>query len=128
MLDRIYLVIILLIIVGGMGYVGYNEIQEGEKKIIQLRENSALLENSVKVSNDTIAQLETNAEQMQEKISTLQTGLKEAEKYQDELNSKLREHNLTKLSAAKPGLIQKRVNNATTEIFRELEEITSNGN
>ena len=55
----------------------------------------------------------------------LQVELRKAEEYKDELNEKLREHNLTKLSAAKPGLIEKRVNEATSKIFKELETITA---
>ena len=31
-------------------------------------------------------------------------------------------HNLTKLAAAKPGLIETRVNNATKEVFDGIEE------
>ncbi len=52
--------------------------------------------------------------------------MREAEEYRETLNQKLRDHNLTKLSAAKPGLIQRRVNDATAKIFKELEDITSN--
>ena len=55
----------------------------------------------------------------------LNNKLKKAEEYKDELTKKLNEHNLTKLSTAKPGLIEKRVNDATTKIFKELEDITA---
>jgi peptidoglycan hydrolase CwlO-like protein len=126
MIDRVYLSIIFLIVLGGIGYVGYQKIQSAEDEINRLRENSAILEQTVQVSTETIDRLEASAKETQEQIDELQVELRKAEEYKDELNEKLREHNLTKLSAAKPGLIQKRVNDATSEIFKELEEITSN--
>ena len=55
----------------------------------------------------------------------LQQSLQKAEGYNTELQRKLNDHNLTKLSSKKPGLIEKRINDATSKIFRELEEITS---
>lgn len=126
MIDRIYLTIIFLITLGSVGYVGYQKIQAAEDEINRLRENSAILEQTVQVSTETIDRLETSARKTQEQINVLQVDLRKAEEYKDELNEKLREHNLTKLSAAKPGLIEKRVNEATSKIFKELEEITAN--
>ena len=37
-----------------------------------------------------------------------------------------RRHNLTKLAAAKPGLIEKRVNKGTKEVFDAIEQISRN--
>jgi hypothetical protein len=51
--------------------------------------------------------------------------LQKAEQYGDDLREKLNNHDLTKLSAKKPGLIEKRINNATAKIFQELEDITN---
>ena len=101
MIDRIYLTIIFLITLGSVGYVGYQKIQAAEDEINRLRENSAI-EQTVQVSTETIDRLETNARKTQEQIGVLQVKLRKAEEYKDELNEKLREHNLTKLSAAKP--------------------------
>ena len=72
--------------------------------------------------------MQRNAEAIEQQISELNTGLREAEKYKDEITEKLQKHNLTRLSAAKPGLIEKRVNEATSKIFKELEEITATNN
>ena len=46
-------------------------------------------------------------------------------KYGDELSKKLREHDLTRLTLRKPGLIEKRVNDATKKVFEELESSTA---
>ena len=50
---------------------------------------------------------------------------REAEKYGDELSKKLREHDLTRLTLRKPGLIEKRVNDATQKVFEDLESSTA---
>jgi hypothetical protein len=65
--------------------------------------------------------MEADFVKAQENMLALQERAKEAEAYQDELASKLRRHDLTALTLQKPGLIEKRVNNATAKIFDQLE-------
>jgi len=48
-----------------------------------------------------------------------------AEDYKNELIGKLQKHDLTRLSYRKPGLIEKRINNGTQNIFDSLESLTS---
>jgi len=60
----------------------------------------------------------------QAQIKSLQYNLKNAEKYTDSLRKKLRKHNLTRLSIAKPKMIENRMNEATIKVFKELEELT----
>ena len=98
------------------------------QQIATLRENSVKLESTVKESQKTITQMQKQQSQIEDATKELRIGLEKAEVYQDELNQKLRDHNLTKLSNAKPGLIQKRVNEATSKLFKEMEEITSTDN
>ena len=95
------------------------------QQIATLRENSVKLESTVRESQNTITQMQKQQSQIEDATKELRIGLEKAEVYQDELNQKLRDHNLTKLSNAKPGLIQKRVNEATSKLFKEMEEITS---
>ena len=87
-----------------------------------------MMNKSLEESTETIYQMQRNAEAIEQQISELNTGLREAEKYKDEITETLRKHNLTRLSAAKPGLIEKRVNEATSKIFKELEDITATNN
>jgi hypothetical protein len=73
----------------------------------------------------TINQMKEDAEQAKARMEELNVRAREAEQYQDELISKLRRHNLTALALQKPGMIEKRVNNAVEKLARELEEYTS---
>ena len=125
MVDRVYFTVIFLLILGAGGYFVYERIQALRENVQILKTNAEVMNNSLKESNETIVQMQRNAEAIEQQISELNTGLREAEKYKDEITEKLQKHNLTRLSAAKPGLIEKRVNEATSKIFKELEEITA---
>ena len=72
-------------------------------------------------NQETINSMARDYQIAQENMLVLQERAKEAEAYQDELAAKLRRHDLTALTLQKPGLIEKRVNNATAKIFDELE-------
>ena len=128
MVDRVYFTVIFLLILGASGYFVYERIQALRENVQILKTNAEVMNNSLKESNETIVQMQRNAEAIEQQISELNTGLREAEKYKDEITEKLQKHNLTRLSAAKPGLIEKRVNEATSKIFKELEEITATTN
>ena len=128
MVDRVYFTVIFLLILGASGYFVYERIQALRENVQILKTNAEVMNNSLKESNETIIQMQRNAEAIEQQISELNTGLREAEKYKDEITEKLQKHNLTRLSAAKPGLIEKRVNEATSKIFKELEEITATTN
>jgi len=124
--SRIYLLIIILAILGGLCYTAYNYVMMTRAEIATLRENSVKLEGAVKQSQETITQIQKQQVQIEDATKELRIGLEKAEVYQDEISQKLRDHNLTKLANAKPGLIQKRVNDATQKLFKEMEEITAN--
>ncbi len=128
MVDRIYFTVIFLLIFGASGYFIYERIQALRENVQILKTNAEVMSNSLEESNATIFQMQKNAEAVEQKISELNDGLREAETYKDEITEKLQKHNLTRLSAAKPGLIEKRVNEATSKIFKELEDITSTNN
>ena len=128
MVDRVYFTVIFLLILGAGGYFVYDRIQALRENVQILKTNAEVMNNSLKESNETIIQMQRNAEAIEQQISELNTGLREAEKYKDEITEKLQKHNLTRLSAAKPGLIEKRVNEATSKIFKELEENTATNN
>jgi len=114
-----YLILMFLLsgMVGGAWFY-YTDTQE---RLATLRDNNAKLMMVAETNQETINSLQRDYELAQENMLALQERAKEAEKYQDELAAKLRRHDLTRLTLQKPGLIEKRVNNATDKIFSELE-------
>ena len=58
----------------------------------------------------------------QEQIGTLNEQSAELEREKNEYISIFRQHNLYRLSVARPGLIEPRINNGTNEVFRDIEQ------
>lgn len=119
-----YLIVILLVTsMGGGAWFYYQDTQD---TIATLRDNNSKLQIAAETNQNTINSLERDFQLAQENMLLLQQRAKEAEAYQDELSAKLRRHDLTVLTLQKPGLIEKRVNNATAKIFTQLEEDSGN--
>jgi len=115
------ILLIMLLTFGGLGYLYYTDTQE---RLAQLRENNARLEIAAQTSQDTITKLQQDAAQFEAANNQLRSQLNEAEAYSDDLQAKLRNHNLTVLTAQKPGLIETRVNRATARLFDDMEKLT----
>jgi hypothetical protein len=116
------LIIILFSTLIGGGYFYY---QDSQSTIATLRDNNAKLSMVAETNQATITQLQKDAEEAMVRMEELAVRAKEAERYQDELISKFRRHNLTALALQKPGMIEKRVNDAVVKLGKELEEYTS---
>lgn len=113
--------LILLFLLGSMGggaWYYYNDTQE---RMAVLRDNNTKLMLVAETNQETINNMQEDYAIAQENMEKLAKRAQEAEVYQDELAAKLRRHDLTMLTMQKPGLIEKRVNNATAKIFSELE-------
>lgn len=116
----------LLVFIMGIVYGGYTYFTEMQNKILQLKENNAKLELVAETNQATINALETEAAENEARAAELEKELKQAEVYQDTLVAKLRRHDLTRLTEQKPGLIEKRINDASEKLRQELEGITNN--
>jgi len=95
-----------------------------QARITTLTENNAKLETAIKINEDSIKLLRQDAERQAKLTQQLQTDLQKAEQYGDELRSTLQKHNLTALAQRKPGLIEKRMQNATNTLWDDLRGIT----
>ena len=96
-----------------------------EKRLAVLTENNAKLSIAATTNQQTIDKLTTDFQQQQELNTELNIKLKASEAYGDNLAKKLREHDLTRLTLKKPGLIERRVNSATQKILNDLESSTA---
>jgi len=114
----ILILLFLLMSMGGGAWYYYTDTQE---RLATLRDNNAKLQMVAETNQETIENLQADYKLAQENMAKLEERAREAEVYQDELAAKLRRHDLTRLTLQKPGLIEKRVNNATDKIFSELE-------
>jgi phage host-nuclease inhibitor protein Gam len=123
---KLYGIIILVAILGGVGYGAKYYYDTTQNTIAQLRENNAKLETANQLNQETIAKQQKDAIQLAELNNQLTVDLQKAEQYGDELRATLNKHDLTHLANKKPGLIERRMQNATDKLWDDLESLTSN--
>ena len=118
-------ILIILLLFSSMLGGGYFYYTDTQNKLAVLQQNNANLKVAAEANQETINRMQADALAAQEQMQKLSERAKEAEKYQDELIGKLRRHNLTALALQKPGMIETRINNATSKIFDQLENDTN---
>ena len=99
---KIYMLLIVLGLLGGVGYGAYYYYKDTQERIQVLTENNAKI---------------MVAKELQD--NTINTLIADREKFAA-LNNELQ----TKLSLQKPGLVEKKINNGTKKLFKSLEELS----
>ena len=121
---KIYILIVVVGLVGGVVYGGYYYYKDTQSRIQTLIENNAKLETAKAIQDQTIDTLIADREKFDKLNKELQVKLDKANDYKNTLIDKLRKHDLAKLSLKKPGLVEKKINNGTKKLFRSLESLT----
>ena len=121
---KIYILIVVVGLVGGVVYGGYYYYKDTQSRIQTLTENNAKLETAKAIQDQTIDALIADREKFDKLNKELQVKLDKANDYKNTLIDKLRKHDLAKLSMKKPGMTEKRINNGTKKLFRSLESLT----
>ena len=122
---KIYMLLLVLGLIGGVGYGAYYYYKDTQARIQTLTENSAKLEQAAELQNNTIAALEADAKKYAELNSKLQTKLVAANEYKNKLLGKLRKINLSKVSAEDPAKWERKINNASKRVLESFESITA---
>ena len=122
---KVYLFLIIMGVIGAVGYGGYLYYKDTQQRIATLTENNAKLETAIQISEESVATLQNNITKNAELNRELQKELQTAEKYGDQLRATLQKHNLTHLANKKPGLIQRKMQNATNRLWDDLADITN---
>ena len=117
---------IIIAVVGSMvATVGLLYYRDTQKRISTLQQNNAKLEVAVQSKETALNEMTANFEKQSRLNKALSGKLEDAEKYQDDLRSKLQKHDLTRLSIGKPGMMEKRINDDTKKLFSDFESITA---
>ena len=118
------MLILVIGLIGGVGYGAYYYYKDTQARIAVLTENSAKLEQATNTQKQTIDTLVEDAAKFQELNRELNTKLEAANDYKNTLIDKLRKHNLAKLSLKKPGLVEKKINRGTKKLFESFEKLS----
>ena len=122
---KVYLFLIIMGVLGAVGYGGYMYYKDTQQRISTLTENNAKLTTAVETSEKSIAVLRSDIAKNAELNTRLQKDLQTAEKYGDQLRNTLRKHNLTHLANKKPSYIERKMQNATNRLWECLADITN---
>ena len=121
---KLYMLIIVVGLVGGVVYGGYYYYKDTQSRIQTLTENNAKVMAAKAAQDQTINTLIADREKFDKLNKELHVKLEKANEYKDTLINKLRKHDLAKLSMQKPGLVEKKINRGTENLFRSLENLT----
>jgi len=128
---KLILLFSLLAVLGG-GYA-YHQVTVSnlEAKNAQLeannrtlKENQVQLELAVNTAQASLKAAEENAKKQGEAMNKLTLANNELAKEKSNYMKVFKDHNLTRLARAKPGMIETRINNGTEKVFRMLEDDT----
>ena len=122
---KIYMLLIVLGLLGGVGYGAYYYYKDTQERIGILTQNNAKLEEATKIQEETINIMIEDRERIAEINRELQAELQTAEAYGDQLRATLQKHNLTHLANKKPGLIERKMQNATDRLWDCLADLTN---
>ena len=116
-MNQLLIGIILVLSLGS--YYLYNQNQV-------LQANNAQLETAVATQEEALATMQNDFALQTAQLGELQKKSQEAQKEMNRYLDIFKRHNLTKLAAAKPGLLEPRINNGTKNVFESIEEISRN--
>jgi regulator of replication initiation timing len=116
---------ILISLMGGAAYFYYSSTQS---RIAALIQNNATLTANVQTLTDannqniqTIDDLQASYQKVQEDFSRVQSEFQIIRLQNNELRERLGRHELDALAAAKPGLVERTINNASANAARCFE-------
>ena len=128
---RVYLLLGILAAAGAAW--GYHQITVSQYKATvaqleannrTLKDNQVQLELAASTAEKSLREAEENAAKQSAAIASLTTKNNELQRDKENAMKIFKDHNLTRLARAKPGLIEKRANNKTADVFRMLENDT----
>jgi uncharacterized protein HemX len=117
-----YLIVALVVMIG-LFYAYFKITQD---KIAFLNQEITTLNIANEQNQKTIETMQLTAKQNEERSRKLQENLDQAEAGLNTLRKTLQEHDLTRLAAQKPGLIEPRMQGATDELFKNFFDFNSN--
>ena len=121
---RVYIMIIVVGLVGGVVYGGYAYYQDTQQRLKTLQQNNAKLEVAVKSKDEALNFMTSNFEKQSELNKELSCKLADAEKENTVIRDKLAKSNLIQDSIANPQVMEQKINEQIDTIFGALSNST----
>ena len=121
---RIYILVFILVILGGIGYGAYFVYNDTMQRMAVLRDNNAKLEVAVKAKDSTIKALKENMEKQIKLTKDLNNKLTIAEEDNKKIAKILAETDIVKNSIADPVKTEKRINEEVVNMFNGINTAT----
>jgi uncharacterized coiled-coil protein SlyX len=114
-----------LVAAAGMFYWHYTSVKSERDAALAhvgaLKVENQVQDATIDALEENIAEWEAAQERMQATLDALATAQAKATEQQRKLNDVLSKHDLGALSVAKPGLLERRINRGTADVFRMFE-------
>ena len=123
---KLYALIIIVAILGGVGYAAKSYYTSTQNTIKVLRENNSKLEIAAETAEASTKALQADIIKSAELNKKLQQDLQKAEAYGDELRSKLNKLNLVVEALKDAKVLEGKMNGATAKLWREFMGDTGN--
>lgn len=117
---KLYGIIILVAILGGVGYGAKYYYDTTQNTIAQLRENNAQLEVAVDTAQQSVETLQGDMAKLATLNKGLQEDLQKAEAYGDELRQKLSKLDLVVEALKDSKSLEGKMNGATANVWRDF--------
>jgi len=121
---RVYIMIVVIGLVGGVVYGGYAYYKSTQQRIATLTSNNAKLEVAVKSKDEALNFMTSNFEKQSKLNKELSGKLADAEKENSVIRDKLAEGNLITDSIADPKAMEQTINEEVSIIFGALSNST----
>ena len=121
---RVYIMIIVVGLVGGVVYGGYAYYQDTQQRLKTLQQNNAKLEVAVKSKDEALNFMTSNFEKQSKLNKELSGKLADAEKENTVIRDKLAKSNLIADSIANPKVMEQKINEQVSDIFGALSNST----
>ena len=122
---RVYVILIILSLLAGIGYGAYYYYNDTQQRLAILRTNNAQLESSNKSLEVKITAMEKNIKKQIELTNDLNKSLEEAKKANTVIKDLLAQTDLVKNSLQDPKASEARINEKVDSFFKSIESATT---
>ena len=121
---KVYIFLLIVGIMGGVGYGGYMYYIDTQERLGILRENNAKLVVANDAKDATIKQMLETQNKAAELNQALTVRLQKSEEYGDTLRSKFAKINILRMAIDEPYILEGKINNAVTRLLDGLRDDT----